>query len=135
MRTRLIAARSRGHSRAGSTLMSLSGLLLWTEYRWSKFILDIAKIVHGMEAILACLAIIVWHLYEVHLRPHKFPIDNLWITGVIDEEEMKAEHPLHYKRIMADPELRKIYILGGDQEEVNTPTARQVTMADLPRVH
>jgi len=119
---------------AGSTLMSLSGLLLWTEYRWSKFILDIAKIVHGMEAILACLAIIVWHLYEVHLRPHKFPIDNLWITGVIDEEEMKAEHPLHYKRIMDDPELRKIYILGGDQEEVNTPTARQVTMADLPRV-
>jgi hypothetical protein len=54
---------------------------------------------------------------------------------VIDEEEMKAEHPLHYKRIMDDPELRKIYILGGDQEEANTPTARQVTMADLPRVH
>jgi len=120
---------------AGSTLMSLSGLLLWTEYRWSKFILDIAKIVHGMEAILACLAIIVWHLYEVHLRPHKFPIDNLWITGVIDEEEMKAEHPLHYKRIMDDPELRKIYILGGDQEEVNTLNPGQVTMADLPRVH
>jgi hypothetical protein len=62
-----------------------------------------------MEAILACLAIMVWHLYEVHLRPHKFPLDNMWLTGVIDEEEMKAEYPIHYKKIMNDPELQKIY--------------------------
>ncbi len=95
---------------AGTTLMAITGLLMWTESYWSKFILDLATLVHGMEAILACLAIIVWHLYEVHLRPHKFPIDNMWITGVIDEEEMKEEFPLHYKKIMADPQLKKIYI-------------------------
>ena len=95
---------------AGTTLMAITGILMWTEYLWNKFILDIAILVHGMEAILACLAIIVWHLYEVHLRPHKFPIDNMWITGVIDEEEMKEEYPLHYKKIMNDPELQKIYI-------------------------
>jgi len=95
---------------AGATLMSVTGLLLWTEEFWPKFFLDIAIIVHGMEAILACLAIMVWHMYEVHLKPHKFPIDNLWITGVIDEEEMKHEFPLHYKKIMADPELQKVFI-------------------------
>jgi cytochrome b subunit of formate dehydrogenase len=95
---------------AGATLMSVTGLLLWTEQRWPKFILDIAAIVHCMEAILACLAIMVWHMYEVHLRPRKFPIDNLWITGLIDEEEMREEFPLHYKKIMADPELQKVYI-------------------------
>jgi cytochrome b subunit of formate dehydrogenase len=95
---------------AGATLMSVTGLLLWTEQRWPKFILDIAAIVHGMEAILACLAIMVWHMYEVHLRPRKFPIDNLWITGVIDEEEIREEYPLHYQKIMADPELQKVYI-------------------------
>ncbi len=95
---------------AGTTLMAVTGILLWTEYLWDKFILDIATLVHGMEAILACLAIMVWHLYEVHLRPHKFPIDNMWITGVIDEDEMKEEYPLHYKKIMNDPELQKIYI-------------------------
>ena len=95
---------------AGTTLMSITGLLMWAESFWSKFILDLATVVHGMEAILACLAIIVWHLYEVHLRPHKFPIDNMWITGVIDEEEMKEEFPLHYKKIMDEPELKKIYI-------------------------
>lgn len=99
---------------AGTTLMATTGILLWTEYLWNKFILDIATLVHGMEAILACLAIMVWHLYEVHLRPHKFPIDNMWITGVINEEEMKEEYPLHYKKIMNDPELQKIYIKGHD---------------------
>ncbi|MBC8431353.1 MAG: cytochrome b/b6 domain-containing protein [Desulfobacterales bacterium] len=95
---------------AGTTLMAVTGVLMWTEHLWYKFILDIATLVHGMEAILACLAIMVWHLYEVHLRPHKFPIDNMWITGVIDEDEMKEEFPLHYKKIMNDPELKKIYI-------------------------
>jgi formate dehydrogenase gamma subunit len=94
----------------GNTVMAVTGLLLWTESNWSKFVLDISVLIHGMEAILASLAIIIWHMYEVHLRPHKFPVDNLWLTGLIDEEEMKAEYPRHYKRIMADPELQKIYI-------------------------
>ena len=94
---------------AGNTLMSVSGLLLWSEYLWNKFFLDIAVVVHSMEAILACLAIMVWHLYEFHLRPNKFPLDNMWLTGVIDEEEMKEEYFLHYKKIMADPELQRIY--------------------------
>lgn len=95
---------------AGTTLMSVTGALMWTEQNWSKFLIDISTLIHGMEAILACLAIMVWHLYEVHLRPHKFPIDHMWLTGVIDEEEMKAEYPIHYKKIMNDPELKKIYI-------------------------
>ncbi|MBW1878343.1 MAG: cytochrome b/b6 domain-containing protein [Deltaproteobacteria bacterium] len=54
----------------GTTLMSLSGVVLWTETMWSKFVLDIALVVHGMEAVLACLALMVWHLYLVYLRPH-----------------------------------------------------------------
>ncbi|MBW2257060.1 MAG: cytochrome B, partial [Deltaproteobacteria bacterium] len=54
----------------GTTLMSLSGVVLWTETMWSKFVLDIALVIHGMEAVLACLALMVWHLYQVYLRPH-----------------------------------------------------------------
>jgi cytochrome b subunit of formate dehydrogenase len=100
---------------AGTTLMSLTGLLLWSEWRWSKFVLDIAAIVHGMEAILACLAIMVWHMYEIHLKPHKSPLDKVWITGLIDEEEMQAEHALHYKKIMADDALQAIYIVRENQ--------------------
>jgi cytochrome b subunit of formate dehydrogenase len=101
----------------GTTLMSVTGLILWFEYYWDKFIVDIATLVHSMEAILACLAVMVWHLYEVHLRPHKFPIDKMWLTGLIDEVEMKEEYPLHYKKIMNDPELQKIYIYQGSKQD------------------
>jgi cytochrome b subunit of formate dehydrogenase len=94
----------------GTTVMTATGLLLWTQYRWGKFVVDVATLVHGMEAILACLAIMIWHFYEIHFRPHKFPLDKLWLTGVIDEAEMKAEYAAHYKKIMNNPELQKIYI-------------------------
>ena len=94
----------------GTGLMSITGVILWSAHFWDKFIVDIAALVHAMEAVLACLAIMIWHLYEVHLRPHKFPIDNLWLTGVIDEAEMKAEYPRHYEKIMRDPSLQKIYL-------------------------
>ena len=96
---------------AGTTIVSVTGLILWSQYKWSKFIVDIATLVHGMEAILACLAIMIWHLYEIHFRPHKSPLDNTWLTGVISEEEMKEEHAQHYNKIMNDPELQKIYIV------------------------
>jgi cytochrome b subunit of formate dehydrogenase len=95
---------------AGTTIVSVTGLILWSQSEWSKFVVDIATIVHGMEAILACLAIMIWHFYEVHFKPHKSPLDDTWLTGVIDEEEMKEEYALHYKKIMNDPELQKIYI-------------------------
>ena len=95
---------------AGTTIVSVTGLILWSQSNWSKFVVDIATLVHGMEAILACLAIMIWHFYEIHFRPHKFPLDKTWLTGVIDEEEMKEEYALHYKKIMNDPELQKIYI-------------------------
>ena len=95
---------------AGTTIVSVTGTILWSQYKWSKFVVDIATLVHGMEAILACLAIMIWHFYEIHFRPHKFPLDNMWLTGVIDEAEMQEEYALHYKKIMNDPELQKIYI-------------------------
>jgi cytochrome b subunit of formate dehydrogenase len=100
---------------AGSTIMIITGLILWTEVRWSRFVLDLSTIVHGMEAILACLAIMIWHLYEVHLRPHKYPMSKVWINGLIHEEEMKEEFPLYYDKIMADPRLQEIYVKTEEQ--------------------
>jgi formate dehydrogenase gamma subunit len=95
---------------SGSTIMSVTGILLWTQDRWNKFLIDIATLVHGMEAILAALAIIVWHMYEIYLKPGKSLTDDLWLTGVMDEEEIKEEHALHHKKIMDDPDLQNIYI-------------------------
>ncbi len=117
---------------AGNTLMSVTGILLWTEYFWTKFVLDIATIVHQMEAILACLAIMVWHLYEVLLKPHKSPLGTTWRTGLIDEGEMQEEFPLHYKKIMGDTELQKIYIKRADQF---SGFYKKMSLSQISRIH
>ncbi len=121
---------------AGTTIMSITGLLLWTEYLWNKFYLDISALVHGMEAILACLAIMIWHLYEVLLKPHHFPMHKVWLTGVIDEETMKSEYPKHYESIMADPELQRIYMQGADHVlETEATAVNRVKMNQLSRIN
>jgi cytochrome b subunit of formate dehydrogenase len=64
--------------------------------------LDIIRIVHGFEAILAFLAIIIWHMYNVHLNPDVFPMSKVWITGKISKEEMMEHHPLEYEEIIRE---------------------------------
>lgn len=66
-----------------------------------KWALDVAKVIHGYEALLAFLAIIIWHFYHVHLNPEVFPMSRVWIDGEIPEHEMKTLHPLEYERILA----------------------------------
>jgi formate dehydrogenase gamma subunit len=69
----------------GGVVMAVSGVLLWANnlaLRWlPKEWLDFATAVHFYEAILACLAILVWHLYIVIFDPDVYPGDPSWITG------------------------------------------------------
>lgn len=84
----------------GSIIITVTGLFLWFEEYFSKFIIDVSILVHTMEAILATSAIMVWHFYEVHLKPGKFPMSTIWLDGKISEHEMIEEHPLEYERLV-----------------------------------
>ena len=88
----------------GMIIMIGSGLMLWFENIalnfLPKFILDIAKEAHSDEAMLATLAIVIWHFYNVHLNPHKFPMSKIWITGKISKHEIMEEHALEYEEII-----------------------------------
>lgn len=69
----------------GIVVMSVTGFLLWFE-NWTLAYLpggadDIATAIHWYEAILASLAIVVWHFYFVLLDPVVYPMDTAWITG------------------------------------------------------
>jgi hypothetical protein len=46
-----------------------------------KSVLDVATSVHFYEAVLATLAILVWHFYSVIFDPDVYPLDTAAITG------------------------------------------------------
>jgi cytochrome b subunit of formate dehydrogenase len=69
----------------GTAIMAITGVALWAvnfSLRWlPKAWLDIATAVHFYEAVLATLAIVVWHLYSVIFDPDVYPLDTAWLTG------------------------------------------------------
>ena len=93
----------------GTVVMVVTGLILWFQDQAMEFLpkwaLDIAKVIHSYEALLAFLAIIIWHFYHVHLNPEVFPMSRVWLNGEISEHELKTLHPLEYERIMAKERL------------------------------
>lgn len=82
----------------GAVIMIATGLIMWFEEFFMKYIpkwgVDVANLIHYYEAILATLAIIVWHFYHVHIKPGAKYTNLAWLTGKLSEEEMKEEHPL-----------------------------------------
>ena len=69
----------------GTAIMAITGFMLWFDdamLRWApKWLLDVATVIHLYEAILASLAILVWHFYFVLLDPVVYPMDPAWLTG------------------------------------------------------
>lgn len=96
----------------GSFVMILTGLAMWfVEITISIFPLwlyDVCRIIHSYEAILAFLAIIIWHMYNVHLNPEAFPMSKIWLTGKITLRELRERHPLEYERFIERMKKEKL---------------------------
>lgn len=77
----------------GSIVMVVSGVLLWANnlvlQYGSKIVLDVATEIHFYEAVLATLAIVIWHFYFVIFDPEVYPMDTAWLTG-------KSPRPQHH---------------------------------------
>ena len=69
----------------GTVVMAVTGFILWAEtpvLRWlPSWVADLSTVVHFYEAILASLAILVWHLYGVIFDPVVYPMDTAWLSG------------------------------------------------------
>lgn len=87
----------------GLPVMVVSGFILWFPLYFSTRLPEaawpIAFIAHGYEATLALLAIVCWHLYNVHFSPHVFPMNRAWLTGKLSHHDMQREHPLELEEI------------------------------------
>jgi len=87
----------------GTLIMGLTGLMIWFKLGWFAFLprwfVDIAGAIHFYEAILATLAIVVWHLYQVIFDPDVYPLNWAFWDGRISTELYKEEHGLDYRKM------------------------------------
>lgn len=85
----------------GTVVMGLTGFMLWNPIATTRFLPGIfipaAKAAHSGEALLAVLAIVIWHFYNVHIKH----FNTSMFTGHLTEEQMLEEHPLELADIKA----------------------------------
>ncbi len=88
----------------GTVVMIVTGLALWfgaaTERMLQVGGLGVMLVVHFYEAILAGLAIFVWHFYSTIFNPPVYPNNPSWYTGRMPLRMYREEHP-------DDPALRE----------------------------
>jgi formate dehydrogenase gamma subunit len=92
----------------GAIIMGVTGFMMWNPIATTRFlpgeVIPAAKAAHGGEALLAVLAIIVWHMYGVHIKR----FNRSMFTGKMTEEEMLHEHPLELADIKAGMAERRV---------------------------
>lgn len=92
----------------GTVVMGVTGVILWFENAsmglFTKLGWDVARAIHFYEAVLATLAIVVWHFYFVIFNPEVYPMNLSWLTGMMSEKEMAEEHGLELERIKTEEE-------------------------------
>jgi formate dehydrogenase gamma subunit len=85
----------------GTAVMALTGLILWNPISAAAILpgeyIPAAKAAHGGEAVLAVLSIIVWHMYNVHIKHFNPSI----FTGKLPRHQMKEEHAEELERLDA----------------------------------
>lgn len=120
----------------GTVVMGVTGFLMWNPITSAKFLpgefIPAAKAAHGGEAVLAVLAIILWHMYGVHI---KFFNKAMW-TGKLNEQEMLHEHPLELADIKAGiAEIKPDQATIRKRQKIYFPIASVLTLGMLAGIY
>jgi cytochrome b subunit of formate dehydrogenase len=83
----------------GTVIMIVTGFMLWNPIAATHILpgqfIPAAKAAHGYEALLAVLAIVVWHMYHVHIKQ----FNPSMFTGKLPRHQMEEEHALELERL------------------------------------
>ncbi|MBP1622778.1 MAG: cytochrome c family protein [Acidobacteria bacterium] len=85
----------------GGLIMLVTGFMLWNPLVTTLLLpgqfIPAAKAAHGGEAVLAVLAIIVWHFYNVHLKM----FNTSMFTGRMTRHQFEEEHGAEWDGLLA----------------------------------
>lgn len=85
----------------GTLVMVLTGFMLWNPIATARLLpgawIPAAKAAHSAEALLAVVSIVVWHMYNVHIKH----FNKSMFTGKITRHEMEKEHGAELEDIEA----------------------------------
>jgi cytochrome b subunit of formate dehydrogenase len=87
----------------GTAVMAFSGLVLWfpasATLMMPVWIVKVSEIIHYYEAILATLAILLYHMFFAIFHPADYPINLTSFTGKITKEEAEERFPAWYRSL------------------------------------
>jgi len=85
--------------------MATTGIMLWAKVSVSNVLprwwMDVATAIHFYEAVLASLAIVVWHFYQVFVDPDTYPMNWAWWDGKVSMHHYSEEHALDTETLLA----------------------------------
>jgi len=90
----------------GTFVMGATGFFLWfptTVGDWAPiWLIKVAETIHFYEAILASLAILVWHWFFVMYHPKEYPISFTWVDGQMSLAKYRHHHEKSFRRILLE---------------------------------
>lgn len=90
----------------GTAVMIVTGLVQWfpafTTRYFPGVIVPISRVVHSWEALLATLAILLWHTYHAVIKEK----NNSIFSGRMSEGHMEENHALELERILEANEIK-----------------------------
>ena len=87
--------------------MSLTGLILWFPIFFQGnyapgWTIKVSEIIHYYEAILATLAIIIWHFFFVIFSPDEYPLNFAMTDGKMDVDHYRKHHRKIFNHLILD---------------------------------
>jgi cytochrome b subunit of formate dehydrogenase len=90
----------------GTIVMGITGFILWFPTLIGDsaplWIIKVSETVHFYEAVLASLAIIVWHWFFVMFRPQEYPMSFTCVDGKMTIVHYKEEHKMRFIKVMTE---------------------------------